>query len=66
MLRLGQKVRTKPNAFQSVTGYVVRLDSGYPDASPFAVIYCGKYESVKVPQCDLIPCETPLGIYADC
>ena len=60
-MKVGDKVRSKPQAFTRVTGYVVRLDDGKPNFSPFAVVYCSHYsnraQSVKIPQADLVVVE---------
>lgn len=56
-IKVGDKVRTKPNAFQRVAGFVVAV---HPETvhghSACASVYCGGYESVKVPLSDLVKC----------
>ena len=54
-IKVGDKVRTKPNAFQRVAGFVVAV---HPETvhghSACASVYCGGYESVQVPLSDLV------------
>lgn len=54
-LKIGDKVRTKPNSYTRVSGIVTALhrETVYGH-SACASIYCGKYESVQVPLTDLI------------
>jgi hypothetical protein len=56
-IKTGDKVRTKPNAWQSIAGFVVCI---HPETaqghSACASVYCGDYESVKVPLSDLLKC----------
>ena len=52
-IKIGDKVRTKPGAWQRVAGYVVAIHTESAGYSACASIYCGGYESVKVPICDL-------------
>jgi hypothetical protein len=54
-IKIGDKVRTTKNAWQSVCGIVVALHKEtVVGHSACASVYCGKYESVKVPLSDLI------------
>jgi hypothetical protein len=54
-VKIGDKVRTKPNAYTRVEGIVTALhrETVYGH-SACASVYCGKYESVKVPLNDLV------------
>ena len=56
-IKVGDKERTKPNAFQRVAGFVVAV---HPETvqgqSACASVYCGGYESVKIPLSDLVKC----------
>ena len=57
-IKVGDKVRTKPNAFQRLAGSVVCI---HPETvhghSACASVYCGGYESIKVPLSDLVKCD---------
>ena len=54
-INIGDKVKTSANAFSRVCDFVVAL---HPETkqghSACASVYCGGYESVKVPLSDLI------------
>ena len=54
MIKIGDKVKTKSNAWQRVVGFVVAL---HPETiqghSACASVYAGGYESIKVPLADL-------------
>jgi len=54
-IKIGDKVKTTANAFSRVCGFVVAL---HPETkqghSACASVYCGEYESVKIPLSDLI------------
>lgn len=56
MLKIGDKVRTKPGAYTRIVGYIVAI---HPETShghsACASVYAGGYESVKVPLSDLMP-----------
>jgi|DEB0MinimDraft_3_1074331.scaffolds.fasta_scaffold26501_5 hypothetical protein len=52
-IKIGDKVRTIPSAWQRIAGYVVAIHKDGAGYSTCASVYCGKYESVKVPLCDL-------------
>jgi hypothetical protein len=58
MIKIGDKVRTTPQAWQSVCGSVVAI---HPETRQghvaCASVYCGGYESIKVPLSDLVKCE---------
>jgi hypothetical protein len=57
-VRVGDKVRTKPTAFQRVVGQVVCVHQATAQGHPAcASVYCGGYESVKVPLSDLVNCD---------
>jgi hypothetical protein len=54
MIKIGDKVKTKSNAWQRIIGFVVALHpettQGY---SAGASVYAGGYESIKVPLAEL-------------
>jgi hypothetical protein len=55
MIKIGDKVRTKPSAWQSVAGRVVAVHQPTTQGhSACASVYCGGYASVKVPLSDLV------------
>ncbi len=54
-IKVGDKVKTKPQAFSKVVGYVTALHRETKQGhSACASVYCGQYASVKVPLSDLI------------
>ena len=54
---VGDKVRTAPGAFQRLAGFIVAIHPQTPAGhSACASVYCGGYESVKVPLADLQLC----------
>jgi len=54
-IKVGDKVRTKHNAFQRVAGFVVAVHPKTVHGhSACASVYCGGYESVQVPLSDLV------------
>lgn len=54
-IKIGDKVKTTANAFSRVCGFVVALHSETKQGhSACASVYCGGYESVKIPLSDLI------------
>ena len=56
-IKVGDKVRTKPSAFQRIAGFVVCVHPATNQGhSACASVYCGGYESVKVPLADLLKC----------
>jgi hypothetical protein len=63
-IKVGDKVRTKPNASRQIAGCVVCI---HPETvhghSACASVYCGGYESIKVPLSDLE--KTPLTLYRE-
>ena len=54
-MKVGDKVTSKPSAFTRVTGYVAAINppNKYQVCASVAV-YCGRCESVLIPQSDLI------------
>lgn len=56
MLKIGDKVKTKPQAFSRIVGYIVAIHPQTAHGhSACASVYAGGYESVKVPLSDLLP-----------
>jgi hypothetical protein len=54
-IKIGDKVKTKSTAWQRIIGVVTALHQETTEGhSACASVYCGKYESVKVPLSDLI------------
>lgn len=55
--KVGDKVRTTPGAMRRLAGFIVAIHPETPAGhSACASVYCGGYESVKVPLADLQLC----------
>jgi hypothetical protein len=54
MIKIGDKVKTKTTAWQSVVGYVIAVHKETTQGhSACASVFAGGYESVKIPLADL-------------
>lgn len=57
ILKIGDKVRSAPNAFTRVVGYITAIHPATVYGhSACASVYTGKQESIKVPLSDLRRC----------